>query len=76
MDRSLTHPPPPPSLPHHQADELSAHLRLAQGKLAALEATLPEEVAAAQTALAEARHRCEEGEATVRFVWSFRGGGG
>jgi hypothetical protein len=46
-------------------------LRLAQGKLTALESTLPEEVAAAQTALAEARHRWEEGEATVSVLLCF-----
>lgn len=43
-------------------------LRLAQERLTALEASLPGEVAAAQTALAEARVRCEAEEAAVRCV--------
>lgn len=47
---------------------MAAQLRLAQGRLAALESSLPGEVAAAQTALAEARARAQEGEAAVRVV--------
>lgn len=50
-------------------------LRLAQERLTALEASLPGEVAAAQTALAEARVRCEAEEATVRCVCCVLWGG-
>lgn len=51
-----------------QVEEVTAQLRLAHGQLAALESSLPGELAAAQTALAER-------EAVVRVMiwWWFWG---